>query len=118
MIDTVINHPACSLVHVVIYSIVAPACYCLLSVGRLFSKMLLILDGTIVFLGQMLHLLLDCKIYNLLSIDLGKEVSYMYYTISYSRISSSDALTAFIPHLYFVLLRWGFSVIFLDKNIL
>ncbi|CUO67918.1 Uncharacterised protein [Catenibacterium mitsuokai] len=33
----------------------------------------------------MLHLLLDCKIYNLLSVDLGKEVSYMYYTISYSK---------------------------------
>ena len=26
MIDTVINHPACSLVHVVIYSIVTTAC--------------------------------------------------------------------------------------------
>ncbi len=39
----------------------------------------------------------------------------MYYTISYSRITQSNALIAFIPYLYFILRR-GFSSISLDKK--
>ncbi|MGF0053957.1 hypothetical protein, partial [Catenibacterium mitsuokai] len=62
------------------------------------------------------YVLLDCKIYNLLSVDLGKEVSYMYYTISYSRISQLDALKAFTPHYFYI--EVGFSACFIQLFLL